>query len=280
MWLTGATAVSTFHASMCCLVVPSTSNAGTSEERLSAWRFSLSLQATSFGSASTIRPRKRRAPRSKGSPAIAMARAPPAKNTGRCGLNFVLGVMHIPLTRWPGHSLHVPVGLELSPEAPQALQRNVPYRSPQSRWPGTSSISWPSRRPDAPSRAWLMVVMLPRTMSVGCPRPSISWGASPSAPSSTRCRPHLPPSVAVPPRKKGVLIGSPKTLAQTATGWVSHPSEAGAEIQAGDGLWHAVLPGRLVRVVVLRRPGTSAPTQPGQHKPPPALEAFLPPTLP
>src|SRR5215468_4767228 len=27
------------------------------------------------------------------------------------GLNVVLGVMHIPLTRWPGHHLSVPVGL-------------------------------------------------------------------------------------------------------------------------------------------------------------------------
>ena len=60
------------------------------------------------------------------------------------------------------------------------------------------------------------------------------------------------------PRKKGDLIGSPKTLAQTATGWAPHPSEAGAEIQAWDGLWHAVLPGRLVRVVVLRRHGKRA----------------------
>jgi hypothetical protein len=77
------------------------------------------------------------------------------------------------------------------------------------------------------------------------------------------------------PRKKGVLIGSPKTLAQTATGWVPHPSEAGAEIQAWDGLWHAVLPGRLVRVVVLRRQGKPATKRPGQRKPPPASEAFF-----
>jgi hypothetical protein len=75
--------------------------------------------------------------------------------------------------------------------------------------------------------------------------------------------------------KKGDLIGSPKTLAQTTTGWAPHPSEAGAEIQAWDGLWHAVLPGRLVRVVVLRRHGKPAPKQPGQRKPPPAIEAFF-----
>jgi hypothetical protein len=76
------------------------------------------------------------------------------------------------------------------------------------------------------------------------------------------------------PRTKGDLIGSPTTLAQTAQGWGSHPSEAGAAIQAWDGVWHAVLPGRLVRVVVLRRPGTSTTKRAGQRKPPPALEAF------
>ena len=77
------------------------------------------------------------------------------------------------------------------------------------------------------------------------------------------------------PRKKGDLIGSPKTLVQTAMGWAPHPSETGAAIQAWDGLWHAVLPGRLVRVVVLRRHGTVPSKGPGQRKPPPASEAFF-----
>src|SRR5437870_9545834 len=45
------------------------------------------------------------------------------------GVNFVLGVRHIPLKRWPGHSLSIPVGLELSLKEPQAHKRNVPYRS-------------------------------------------------------------------------------------------------------------------------------------------------------
>jgi len=77
------------------------------------------------------------------------------------------------------------------------------------------------------------------------------------------------------PRKKGALLGSPKTLAQTPQGWGPHPSEAGAEIQAWCGLWHAGLPGRLVRVVVLRRQGKPTTKQPGQRKPPPAIEAFV-----
>jgi hypothetical protein len=45
------------------------------------------------------------------------------------GVNFVLGVMHLPLQRWPGHSLSVPIGLELSLKPDQANALNVPYRS-------------------------------------------------------------------------------------------------------------------------------------------------------
>ena len=77
------------------------------------------------------------------------------------------------------------------------------------------------------------------------------------------------------PRKKGDLIGSPKTLAQTAEGWASHPSEKGAEIQAWCGLWHSVLPGRLIRVVVVRREGKRDPKRPGHRKPLPAISAFF-----
>jgi Archaeal putative transposase ISC1217 len=89
----------------------------------------------------------------------------------------------------------------------------------------------------------------------------------------------LPPQPTKPrrgaPRKKGDLLGAPKTLAQTAEGWMPHPTEAGAEIQAWGGLWHSVLPGRLIRVVVLRRDATRATKRPGHRKPPPALEAFF-----
>src|SRR6516162_6484504 len=45
------------------------------------------------------------------------------------GLNFVVGIMHIPLTRWPGHYLSVPVGCELYLKEPQAQSLNVPYQS-------------------------------------------------------------------------------------------------------------------------------------------------------
>ena len=45
------------------------------------------------------------------------------------GLNFVLGIMHLPLPRWPGHTLSIPVGLELYLKPAQAHALQVPYRS-------------------------------------------------------------------------------------------------------------------------------------------------------
>jgi hypothetical protein len=82
----------------------------------------------------------------------------------------------------------------------------------------------------------------------------MSWGVARSAPSSMSC-PLPPPKRRGAPRKTGALLGSPITLAQTAQRWEPHPSEAGAEIQAWCGLWHPVLPGRLLRVVVVWRQG-------------------------
>jgi hypothetical protein len=79
------------------------------------------------------------------------------------------------------------------------------------------------------------------------------------------------------PRKKGDLIGSPKTLATTEIGWSPHPSEVGAEVQAWCGLWHAVLTGRLLRVVVVRRDPKRCTHEPGQRKPPPPVEALFSP---
>jgi len=49
-------------------------------------------------------------------------------------------------------------------------------------------------------------------------------------------------------------LGSPKTLARKRSGWQPHPTEAGALVHAWTGLWHTVLPRRLLRVVVVRRP--------------------------
>ena len=83
------------------------------------------------------------------------------------------------------------------------------------------------------------------------------------------------PSAAVPP-KKGARAGVAENLGpQTASGWQPHPTEAGALVQAWTGLWHTVLPGRLIRVVVVRRRHTATPRTPRQRKPRPPVEAFF-----
>ncbi len=190
------------------------------------------------------------------------------------GLNFVLGIMRIPLKRWPGHSLSVPVGLELYLKPAQAQAFNVPYRS-RSQLARDILDFLAEQIPGRPLRSLAdggyatkdYVRQLPdATHVVG--RLPIRAKLYTVPPTPTKKRRGAP-------RKKGDLIGSPKTLAQTSKGWAPHPSEAGAEIQAWCGLWHAVLPGRLVRVVVLRREVKHAPKRPGQRKPPPAIEAFF-----
>ena len=190
------------------------------------------------------------------------------------GVNFVLGIMHIPLTRWPGHYLSVPVGCELYLKEPQAQSLNVPYQSRSQlaraildfvaeQLPGRSIRSLA----DGGYSTKDYVRQLPKATHV--------VGRFPISAKLSELPPSPPPKRRGAPRKKGALIGSPTTLAQTTTGWVPHPSEAGAEIQAWEGLWHAVLPGRLVRVVVLRRDSQRAIKRPEHRKPPPALEAFF-----
>jgi DDE superfamily endonuclease len=194
------------------------------------------------------------------------------------GLNFVLGVMHRPLTRWPGHHLSVPVGLELYLKAPQARQLNVPYRS-RRQWARAILDFVAEQLPGRPIQSLADGGSATKDYVRRLPKAVHLVGRFPISAKLYEVPPPRPPKQRGAPRKKGALIGSPKTLAQTATGWAPHPSEVGAELQAWDGLWHAVLPGRLVRVVVLRRPGTSATKQPGPRKPPPALEAFFTPDL-
>jgi hypothetical protein len=45
------------------------------------------------------------------------------------GVNFVLGVMRVPLPRWPGQSVTIPIDLEMYLKATQARQLARPYAS-------------------------------------------------------------------------------------------------------------------------------------------------------
>lgn len=275
MWLTGATAVKHFSRFYVFLGCP------LYQQRWHLWRAVIRLAIQFVPPGEVIRVSFDDTTKKKAGPQIeGLARyrngAGSARQEYRTlrGLNFVLGVMHIPLTRWPGHSLHVPVGLELYLKEPQALQLHMPYRS-RSQLARDILDFLAEQVPGRPIQSLADGGYATKDYVRRLPKAVQIVGRFPISAKLYEVPPPPPPKRRGAPRKKGALLGSPKTLAQTATGWVSHPSEAGAEIQAWDGLWHAVLPGRLVRVVVLRRPGTPATKQPGQRKPPPALEAFF-----
>ena len=190
------------------------------------------------------------------------------------GLNFVLGIMRLPLKPWPGHYLSVPVGLELYLKPAQAQQLNVPYRSRSQlardildfvaqQLPGRQLRSLA----DGGYATKDYLRQLPDTVQ-GVGRFPISGKLYQLPPKPEKKRRGAP-------RKKGDLLGSPKTLAQSALGWWPHPTEAGAWVQAWCGLGHSVLPGRLIRVVVVRRDAQRCSQKAGQRKPPPPVEAFF-----
>jgi DDE superfamily endonuclease len=190
------------------------------------------------------------------------------------GLNFVLGIMRIPLTRWPGHSLSVPIGLELYLKPDQAKALNMPYRS-RSQLARDILDCMAEQVPGRPIRSLADGGYATKDYARQLPDAAHVVGRFPISAKLYTLPPKPTKKRRGAPRKKGDLIGSPKTLVQTSQGWAPHPSEAGAEIQAWCGLWHSVLPGRLVRVVVLRRESKPATKRPGQRKPLPAIEAFF-----
>jgi hypothetical protein len=190
------------------------------------------------------------------------------------GLNFVWGIMRVPVPGWPGQQVSVPLGLSLYLKEGQARKLKQPY---QSRSVLARAIvdfvatQLPTRHVrvlgDGGYATKESLQQLPATVDV-VGRMLITGKLYAPPPPREPSRRGCPP-------KKGPLLGSPKTLARKRSGWQPHPSEAGALVQVWDGLWHTVLPGRLLRVVVVRRPASTRRRPPGQRKPPPPVEAFF-----
>jgi hypothetical protein len=182
--------------------------------------------------------------------------------------------MRVPIPGWSGQSVSVPVGLSLYLKEEQAEKLKLPYQSRstlareivdfvaaqlptrQIRLLGDGGYATKEYLHPLPARVDVVSRML-----------------------ITGKLYELPPLRAVPrrgcPPKKGPLVGSPKTLARKRSGWQPHPTEAGALVQAWDGVWQTVLPGREIRVVVVRRPLRPRVHKPGQRKPLPQVEAFF-----
>jgi hypothetical protein len=188
------------------------------------------------------------------------------------GLNFVWGIMRVPVPRWPGHRVSVPIGLSLYLKEEQARKLKLPYQSRSALARAIVDFvatQLPTRQirvlADGGYATKEYLHQLPATVNVvGRMLLTGKLYAPPPCEPRRGC-----------PPKKGAMLGSPKTLARKRGGGQPHPTEAGAVVQAWDGLWHAVLPGRLLRVVVVRRLAPTRARKPGHRKPPPLVEAFF-----
>jgi hypothetical protein len=187
------------------------------------------------------------------------------------GLNFVLGVMRVPLAEWLGGHLPVPIGLALYLKEKQAEELARPYQT----------------------RSALARAMLERVVSCLPDKEvcSVQDGAY-ATKAFLRERPEQvqvvsrmpvdaklyglpvspPPGKRGPKPKKGDVIGSAKSLVGYE-GWQPHPHEEAAEILVKEGIWHSVLPGVVVRVVFVRRAEVKSGSSKQLHKRP--LEAFF-----
>src|SRR5712692_9994845 len=177
------------------------------------------------------------------------------------GINLVWAIMRIPLTMWPGHHLSLPIGLELYLKDTLANTLKVPYRSRSTlarRIVDHVAAELPTRAirvaTDGGYATQVFLRALPTNVDVVGRFLLTAKLYQPPPPRLKGQRGA--------PRKKGAVIGSPKTLATPASAWHPPPHEAGAFIQAWGGLWHSVFPGRLIRVVVVSQAGIGGPTQP------------------
>jgi hypothetical protein len=180
---------------------------------------------------------------------------------------------------WPGKQVSIPSGLSLSLKEAHARQLQLPYqaRSALARASVDGGVAQvPPRRMrvlgEGGSATKDYLHPLPATVTV-VSRRLISGKLSTLPPKRTTPRRGCPP-------KKGPLWGSAKPWARNRSGWQPHPPEAGALGPAWDGLWQAVLPGRLLRRVGVRRPPATRARKPGPRKPLPPVEAFFTTELP
>ncbi len=150
------------------------------------------------------------------------------------GLNFVWGIMRVPLPCWPGQSVSVPIGLSLYLKEEQARQLKLPYQS-RSALAREIVDFVAAQLPARPIRVLGdggyatkdYLHQLPATVNV-VGRMLITGKLYARPPQPRGPRRGCPP-------KKGPLLGSPKTFARKRSGWQPHPTEAGALVQAWTG---------------------------------------------
>jgi hypothetical protein len=172
------------------------------------------------------------------------------------GVHFVIGELLIRLPPWPEHFVSVPIGLALYVKEADAQVLGVPFRRRSDlaramldRLCGAIS---PTRRvlsvQDGEFATQYFLRHLPEQVHVvgRFPKNSPLYDRPPIQDPGQPRRRGRPPT-------KGPRLGTPCEFADQVQGWRPHPNEAGAEVRLVEGLWPRVLPGLMLRVVLVRR---------------------------
>lgn len=169
------------------------------------------------------------------------------------GVNFVLGELLIRLAPWPDAFISVPIGIEVYLKEENAQALGLPYRR---RSELARAMLERVRGAVSPARGLLsvqdgnyatryflrdlpngvhVVGRLPKNSPLyGLPVPKAKGKPGPQA-------------------KKGARLGTAMDFAEQQRTWRAHPSEEGAEVRLIEGIWHSVVPGVPLQVVLVRR---------------------------
>ena len=181
------------------------------------------------------------------------------------GLNWIWVTLSVPLKHWPGYHLCIPVGLKLYLKKPVAQQLKQSYYSRSAlarQLVDRLAVSLPGRSIVVSADGGYATKEFLREL----PSKVVVTGRFSISSRLYQLPGPQPKGKRGPKPKKGALIGTAKTLLNEP-GWQPHPSQEHTWIKTYQGLWHSVLPGKLIRVVLVKR---DQPT--GREK---SLEAFF-----
>ena len=175
------------------------------------------------------------------------------------GICFVLGEMRVPLSGWSEEPISVPIGLKvyLKEERAEELGKRYVRRSRlgQRLVKRVAEEVGPDRRvlsvQDGNYATQYFLQGLPENVGVVGRMPK-------NAALFERPGPQ-PENKPGPDPEKGDKIGSPENLveeklAESKPEWQEHPTEEDAQVCSFEAIWQSVLPGKVLRVVILRRP--------------------------
>lgn len=175
------------------------------------------------------------------------------------GVNFVVGQLLIRLRPWPDEFVSLPIGLAVYLKEAKARELGRPYRRRSElaramldRLCGTISAQRPvvSVQDGGYATRYFLRDLPGQVEVVGrLPRNSPLYGLPTPK----------PPGQPGPQAKKGKRLGTALDFAEdgeadgSISQWRPHPNEPGVEVCLLQGIWHSVLPGVPVQVVLVRR---------------------------